>query len=46
VATLLAVLVVGERLQLIGWLGLLLILIAVTVMMAARRSAPPVPPAP
>jgi DME family drug/metabolite transporter len=45
VATLLAVLVVGERLQLIGWLGLLLILIAVTVMMTARRSAPPVQPA-
>lgn len=45
IATMLAVLVVGERLQLIGWLGLLLILIAVTVMMTARRSVPPVPPA-
>jgi DME family drug/metabolite transporter len=45
VATLLAVLLVGERLQLIGWLGLLLILFAVTVMMTARRTAPPVPPA-
>jgi DME family drug/metabolite transporter len=45
VATLLAVLVVGERLQLVGWLGLLLILVAVTVMMTARRSVPPMPPA-
>ena len=45
VATILAVLVVGERLDLVGWLGLALILIAVTVLASARRpgSAAPAP---
>lgn len=37
VATLLAILVVGERLEAIGWLGLGLILIAVTVLTTARQ---------
>lgn len=37
VATILAVLVVGERLDLVGWLGLALILVAVTVLATARR---------
>ena len=37
VATLLAVLIVGERLDPIGWLGLALILVAVTVLATARR---------
>lgn len=37
VATLLAVVVVGERLQLFGWLGLALILMGVTVLSTARR---------
>lgn len=37
VATLLAVLVVGERLQPIGWAGLLLILLGVAVVSTARR---------
>ena len=37
VATILAVLVVGERLDLVGWLGLALILVAVTVIATARR---------
>ncbi len=37
VATLLAVLVVGERLQPIGWCGLVLILIGVAVVSTARR---------
>jgi DME family drug/metabolite transporter len=43
VATLLAVLVVGERLEPAGWLGLALILAAVTVLATARqpRSAAP-----
>ncbi|CAN5579130.1 EamA family transporter [soil metagenome] len=39
VATVLAVIVVGERLDLIGWLGLLLILAAVTVLATARQPA-------
>ncbi len=39
VATLLAVLVVGERLELGGWAGLFLILIAVTVLATARQPA-------
>ena len=45
VATLLAVLVVGERLAPTGWLGLALILAAVTVLATARqpRSAAPAP---
>ena len=37
VATLLAVLVVGERLEPLGWLGLVLILVGVTVLSSARR---------
>lgn len=37
VATILAVLVVGERLGVVGWLGLALILVAVTVLATARR---------
>lgn len=37
VATLLAVLVVGERLQWLGWTGLVLILLAVTVLATARQ---------
>lgn len=37
VATVLAVAVVGERLQLPGWLGLALILAGVTVLIAARQ---------
>lgn len=41
VATILAVLVVGERLDLIGWLGLALILVAVTVLATARRPGSP-----
>ena len=41
VATLLAVIVVGERLSPLGWLGLALILAAVTVLATARQSAGP-----
>lgn len=37
VATLLAVIVVGERLELLGWIGLALILGAVTVLSTARQ---------
>lgn len=37
VATILAVLVVGERLALVGWVGLALILVAVSVLATARR---------
>jgi len=37
VATILAVLIVGERLDLVGWLGLALILAAVTVLATARQ---------
>jgi len=43
VATILAVLVVGERLDLVGWLGLALILVAVTVLATARRPGSPTP---
>ena len=39
VATILAVLVVGERLNLVGWVGLALIIVAVTVLATARRRA-------
>ena len=39
VATILAVLVVGERLELVGWVGLGLILVSVTVLAAARSPA-------
>jgi DME family drug/metabolite transporter len=41
VATILAVLVVGERLDPVGWLGLALILAAVTVLATARRPGSP-----
>jgi DME family drug/metabolite transporter len=37
VATLLAVLVVGERLEALGWVGLALVLAAVTVLATARQ---------
>lgn len=37
VATLLAVVIVGERLELLGWLGLVLILLGVTVLSTARQ---------
>ncbi len=37
VATLLAIVVVGERLEPIGWVGLALILVAVTVLTTARQ---------
>ncbi|MFZ2963246.1 MAG: EamA family transporter [Rhodoglobus sp.] len=37
VATLLAVIVVGERLAAVGWVGLALILVAVTVLATARQ---------
>ena len=40
VATILAVLIVGERLDAFGWLGLALILLAVTVVSTARRPVP------
>jgi DME family drug/metabolite transporter len=39
VATILAVLVVGERLEPVGWVGLGLILVSVTVLATARRPA-------
>lgn len=38
VATILAVLIVGERLELVGWVGLILILIGVTVLVTARQA--------
>ncbi len=37
VATLLAVLIVGERLDVLGWVGLALILLGVTVLSSARQ---------
>lgn len=37
VATALAVLIVGERLNLAGWLGLGLILLGVTLLVSARQ---------
>lgn len=40
VATILAVLIVGERLDALGWVGLALILLAVTVVSTARRPVP------
>lgn len=40
VATLLAVAIVGERLEPIGWLGLVLILAGVTIVSTARRPVP------
>lgn len=43
VATLLAIIVVGERLEPLGWIGLALILVAVTILATARhprRGAP------
>ena len=43
VATLLAVLVVGERLDPVGWVGLLLIVVAITVLTTARRGTQNVP---
>ncbi|QNE43355.1 EamA family transporter [Frigoribacterium sp. NBH87] len=49
VATLLAVVVVGERLTPLGWLGLALVLVGVVAVVTgprAGRGAPGVPPAP
>lgn len=43
VATLLAVIVVGERLAPLGWVGLALILIAVAVLATARQPRPTAP---
>lgn len=40
VATLLAIVIVGERLEPIGWIGLALILLGVTVVSTARRPVP------
>lgn len=40
VATILAVLIVGERLDALGWVGLALILLGVTVVSTARRPVP------
>lgn len=40
VATLLAVAIVGERLDAVGWIGLALILLGVTVVSTARRPVP------
>ncbi|MDO8337060.1 MAG: EamA family transporter [Microcella sp.] len=40
VATILAVLIVGERLDALGWVGLVLILLGVTVVSTARRPVP------
>ena len=37
VATLLAILVVGERLDALGWIGIVLILASITVLATARR---------
>jgi len=37
VATILAVLIVGERLEPLGWAGLALILVGVTVLSSARQ---------
>jgi DME family drug/metabolite transporter len=39
VATVLAVTVVGERLAVIGWLGLALVLVGLTVLVSARRGS-------
>ena len=44
VATLLAVLVVGERLESIGWLGLAFIFAGITVIVTARRASKPSQP--
>lgn len=41
VATLLAVIVVGERLSWVGWLGLALIIVGVTVLVTARQPGKP-----
>jgi DME family drug/metabolite transporter len=42
-ATVLAVLVVGERLSLVGWLGFGLVLVGLAVLVSARRSARSIP---
>jgi len=41
VATLLAVAIVGEHLEWIGWLGLTLILVGITVLVSARQTPKP-----
>ena len=43
VATALAVLVVGERLSVVGWVGFGLVLVGLGVLVTARRAAPPGP---
>lgn len=45
VATVLAVLVVGERLSAVGWVGFGLVLLGLTVLVTARRAARQAPPA-
>jgi DME family drug/metabolite transporter len=45
VATVLAVLVVGERLSVVGWAGFALVLIGLTVLISARRRVVVPPPA-
>ncbi|GHF08117.1 DMT family transporter [Pseudolysinimonas yzui] len=44
-ATVLAVLVVGERLSVVGWAGFALVLIGLAVLVSARRGARAIPPA-
>jgi DME family drug/metabolite transporter len=44
VATLLAVLVVGERLEVIGWIGLALIFAGIAVLVSARQTSKPAQP--
>jgi DME family drug/metabolite transporter len=44
-ATVLAVLVLGERLTVSGWIGFALVLVGLTVLVSARRTAPAGPPA-
>jgi len=39
VATVLAVIVVGERLSLLGWAGFALVLVGLAVLVTARRAA-------
>ena len=43
VATVLAVLVVGERLALVGWVGFALVLAGLTVLVSARRGPKTIP---
>jgi DME family drug/metabolite transporter len=43
VATVLAVLVVGERLPILGWVGLAIVLAVIVLVAAAERGADPIP---